>query len=78
MDFFLPAAAVAKSLQSCLTLHDPRTAAYQAPPTMGLSRQGHWSGVPLPSPFLSLVTKKINIGIYFLFKSYIRNFMKWR
>ena len=28
----------------------PWTAAYQAPPSMGFSRQEHWSGVPLPSP----------------------------
>ena len=28
----------------------PETAAHQAPPSMGLSRQEHWSGVPLPSP----------------------------
>ena len=27
----------------------PRTAAYQAPPSMGFSRQESWSGVPLPS-----------------------------
>ena len=25
-------------------------AAYQAPPSMGFSRQEYWSGVPLPSP----------------------------
>ena len=25
------------------------TAAYQAPPSMGFSRQEYWSGVPLPS-----------------------------
>ena len=31
----------------------PWTAAYQAPPSMGFSRQGYWSGVPLPSPQLS-------------------------
>ena len=35
--------------QSCLTLSDPWTAAYQAPPSMGFSRQEYWSGVPLPS-----------------------------
>ena len=94
----LPAAAAAKSLQSCLTLCDPTdgsprgspipgilqartlewvaiafsnagkwkvkvkslslvrllatpwTAAHQAPPSMGFSRQECWSGVPLPSP----------------------------
>ena len=28
----------------------PWTAALQAPPSMGFSRQEHWSGVPLPSP----------------------------
>ena len=94
----IPAAAAAKSLQSCLTLCDPIdssppgspvpgilqartlewaaisfsnawkwkvkvkalsrvwpsatpwTAAFQAPPSMGFSRQEYWSGVPLPSP----------------------------
>ena len=28
----------------------PWTTAYQALPSMGFSRQGYWSGVPLPSP----------------------------
>ena len=36
--------------QSCLTLATPWTAAYQAPPSIGFSRQEYWSGVPLPSP----------------------------
>ena len=31
----------------------PWTAAYQAPPSMGFSRQEYWSGVPLPSPKLN-------------------------
>ena len=35
--------------QSCLTLPTPRTAAHQAPLSMGFSTQEHWSGVPLPS-----------------------------
>ena len=35
--------------QSCPTLATPWTAAYQAPPSMGFSRQEYWSGVPLPS-----------------------------
>ena len=35
--------------QSCPTLATPRTVAYQAPPSMGFSRQEYWSGVPLPS-----------------------------
>ena len=37
-------------------LATPRTAAYQAPPSMGFSRQEHWSGVPLPSPYISLLS----------------------
>ena len=39
-----------KSLSSVQLLATPWTAAYQAPPSMGFSRQEHWSGVPLPSP----------------------------
>ena len=35
---------------SCVRLFaTPLTAAYQAPPPMGFSRQEYWSGVPLPS-----------------------------
>ena len=30
----------------------PWTAAYQAPPSMGFSRQEYWSGMPLPSPYV--------------------------
>ena len=30
----------------------PWTAAYQAPSSMGFSRQEYWSGVPLPSPII--------------------------
>ena len=39
--------------QSCPTLAIPWTAAYEAPPSMGFSRQKYWSGVPLPSPSVS-------------------------
>ena len=31
----------------------PQTAACQAPPFLGFSRQEHWSGLPLPSPILT-------------------------
>ena len=41
------AAAAAKSLQSCLTLCDPETAAHQAPPSLGFSRQEYWNLGPL-------------------------------
>ena len=34
--------------QSCLNLCTPLTAAPQAPPSMGLSRQEYWSGLPVP------------------------------
>ena len=38
-------------LLSCVRLFaTPWTAAYQAPQSMGFSRQEYWSGVPLPSP----------------------------
>ena len=32
----------------------PWTAAYQAPPSMGFSRQEYWSGLPLPSLGIAL------------------------
>ena len=38
-----------KSLSHVRLLATPWTAAYQAPPSMGFSRQEYWSGVPLPS-----------------------------
>ena len=39
-----------KSLSRVWLFATPWTAAYQAPPSMGFSRQEYWSGVPLPSP----------------------------
>ena len=39
-----------KSLSCVQLLATPWTAAYQAPPSMGFSRQEYWSGLPLPSP----------------------------
>ena len=39
-----------KSLSRVQLLATPWTAAYQAPPPMGFSRQEYWIGVPLPSP----------------------------
>ena len=44
-----------KSLSRVQLLATPWTAAHQAPPSMGFSRQEYWSGVPLPSPGLILV-----------------------
>ena len=39
-----------KSLSGVQLCATPWTAAHQAPPSMGFSRQEGWSGVPLPSP----------------------------
>jgi len=39
-----------KSLSRVWLFAIPWPAAYQAPPSMGFSRQEYWSGVPLPSP----------------------------
>ena len=47
-----------KLLSRVRLFETPWTAAHQAPPSMGFSRQEYWSGVPLPSPFLSLEYKK--------------------
>ena len=38
-----------KLLNSVRLSANPWTAAYQAPPPMGFSRQEYWSGLPLPS-----------------------------
>ena len=42
--------SVNKSLSHVQLLATSWTAAYQAPPSMGFSRQEYWSGLPLPSP----------------------------
>ena len=42
----------------------PWTAAFQAPPSMGFSRQENWRGVPLPSPIM-----------YFTFCHYYRHYI---
>ena len=44
------AAAAAKSLQSCLTLCNPIRQQPTRLPSLGFSRQEHWSGLPFPSP----------------------------
>ena len=38
-------------LLSHVWLSNPMTAAYQAPLSVGFSRQGYWNRLPLPSPF---------------------------
>ena len=43
-----------KSLDHVRLLVTPWTEAYQAPLSMGFSRQEYWSGLPLPSPVMAL------------------------
>ena len=49
-----------KSLSRVWLFATPWTAAYQAPPSMGFSRQKYWSGVPSPFPRRS--TNTFNSG----------------
>ena len=39
-----------KLLSRVQLFETPWTVAYQAPPSMGFSRQEYWSGLPFPSP----------------------------
>ena len=39
-----------KSLSRVRFFATPWTIAYQAPPSVGFSRQAYWSGLPFPSP----------------------------
>ena len=52
-----------KSLSPVWFLTIPWTAAHQAPPSMGFSRQEHWSGVPLPSLFRTTRTLLLKRGL---------------
>ena len=45
-----------KSLSHVGLFVTPWTAAHQAPPSVGFSRQEYWSGVPLPSPSVKHLT----------------------
>ena len=53
-----------KSLSLVRLLATPWTAAHQAPPSMGFSRQEYWSGVPLTSPKDYPTSCKINTKFY--------------
>ena len=50
-----------KSLSRVWPLSTPWAAAYQAPPSMGFSRQEYWSGVPLPSLYSILKSRDITL-----------------
>ena len=52
----------------------PWTAAYQAPPSMGFSRQEYWSGLPLPSPHKERLNKKM--GTLFSSSQFLTEFVE--
>ena len=63
-----------KSLSSVRLFTTPWTAAHQAPPSMGFSRQEYWSGVPLPSSSSWSLTKR---GVWKAPHSLIQNYLNY-
>ena len=55
-----------KSLSRVRLLATPWTAAHQAPPSMGFSRQEYWSGLPLLSPIYMYTHTHIYIYIWYV------------
>ena len=53
-----------KSLSCVWLCSTPQTAAYHAPLSMGFSRQEYWSGLPLPSPMVSLICSFLILRTY--------------
>ena len=56
-----------KSLSRVRPSATPWTAAYQAPPSMGFSRQVYWSGLPLPFPLSLQKVWEINFLLFINF-----------
>ena len=54
-----------KSLSHVRSSATPWTAAFQAPPSMGFSRQEYWSGVPLPYPEEISSLSHSTVSLYF-------------
>ena len=52
-----------KSLNHVRLFATPWTVAYQAPLSMGFSRQEYWSGLPIPSPTTIVNMYKV-LGVY--------------
>ena len=57
-----------KSLSPVWHSATPWTAAFQAPPFMGFSRQEYWSGVPLPSPAMRRAPPQMHSFVKIKFK----------
>ena len=65
-----------KSLSRVRPSATPWTAAFQAPPSMGFSRQEYWSGVPLPSLGNKSRDKQTTKENHFSFICYINTFVR--
>ena len=65
-----------KSLSRAQLLSTPWTAAYQAPPPMGFSRQEYWSGVPLPSPIPGAMTSQLQVLDMYIYCVYKQAFSR--
>ena len=59
-----------KSLSHVWLLATPWTVPYQAPPSMGFSRQEYWSGLPLPSLIGFLTNPKTKFWGHFVQNAY--------
>ena len=53
-----------KSLSHIQLLATPWTAAYQAPLSMGFSRQEYWIGLPLPSPRIIITSSQFHGAVF--------------
>ena len=60
-----------KLLSRARLLATPWTAAYQAPPSMGFSRQEYWSGVPLSPLRITYLHFKYHLITVFYIANYI-------
>ena len=60
-----PVAAPAKSLQLCPSLCDPIDGSSPGSPSLGFSRQEHWSGLPFLSPMHESEKWKWNCAVVY-------------
>jgi len=66
-----------KSLSHVRLFSTPWTATYQAPLSMGFSRQEYWSGVPSPSPLMRLRTFKKIISLFLTVSLGLQDLSLW-